>query len=219
MKKVWLFLFSSLIALGIAFYSKRTPLTYAYHKPAWKTYEKKSAKEIIAHPTTNKELEAARIPTPKRDIAQVKSDKSDGKISLPKDRNYQIREDRVLIGEIDKNDYQDERVDLEMINKINPEWKNILGNDLLRFQEEDTKVMIKEEFPVIKVQNGKGQYLEQVVITYVFKNGNFSSYHALVDSDSGFVTETWDKTVHERVRVERAELTLPEVNNSGIIAK
>lgn len=219
MKKFWPILFSFLIALGIAYYSKKAPLTYAYHKPAWKTFEKKSTKEITSHPTTGHELEAARIPTPKRDIAQVKSDKNDGRLPLPKDRNYQIREDRVLIGEIDKTDYQDERVELEMVNRINPDWKNILGNDLLRFQEEDTKVMIKEEYPVIKVHNGKGQYLEQVVITYAFKNGNFSSYHALIDSDTGFVTETWDKTVHEKVRTQRAEITLPEVNNSGIIAK
>ncbi len=217
MKKFWLFIFSSLIATGIAYYSKKAPSSLA-NKPGWNTFEKKSANHISAHPSTGKELEKARIPTPKRSIAQEKNE-SFGKTVLPKDRAYQIRENRLLIGDIDRTDYQNENTDLVMLNKINPDWKNILGNDLLRFQEEETKVMIKEEFPVIKVQNGKGIYLEQVVVTYVFKNGNYSSFHALVDSDTGFVTETWDRTVHEKVKQKRAEIALPEINTSGIITR
>jgi len=217
MKKFWLFLFSSLIAMGIAYYSKKAPSSLA-NKPGWNTFEKKSATHIAAYPSTGKELQQARIPTPKRGIAQERNDSSNGP-ALPKDHAYQIRENRLLIGDIDRNNYQNENTELVMLNKINPDWKTILGNDLLRFQEEDTKVMIKEEFPVIKVQNGKGLYLEQVIVTYVFKNGNFSSFHALVDSDTGFVTETWDRTVHEKVKAKRAEITLPDINNSGIITR
>ncbi len=218
MKKFWLFLFSSLIALGIAYHSKKAPAGFASSRPGWNTFVKKATRNISAHPSTKVELEQARIPSPRREIAQVKTEPAKG-LTLPKDHAYQIRENRLLIGDIERHDYQDERTELVMINKINPDWKTILGNDLLRFQEEETKVMIKEEFPVIKVQNGKGLYMEQVVVTYVFKNGNFSSFHALVDSDTGFVTETWDRTVHEKVRPKRAEITLPEINNSGIIAR
>lgn len=217
MKKLSLFFFSSLIAVGIAFYSKKNLSALSYQKQSWKTFEKKTAREIAAHSTTGMELEQARIPVAKREIASA-SGQSD-RLMLPKDRTYPVREGRLLIGDLNKGDYQNEEAELEMVNKINPDWKNILGNDLLRFQEEETKVMIKEEFPVIKIQNGKGQYLEQVLVTYIFKNGNYSSYRALVDSDSGVVTETWDRTVHEKVKTERAEITLPEVNNSGIIAK
>lgn len=209
--------------MGIAYYSKKSPSTYAIKKPNWKTFEKKSGKEIIAHQTTPAELQEARIPVPKRSIAQEKNQTErlifDKDKDLPKDRVYQLREDRILIGDINKRDYQDEQVDLEMVNRFNPDWKEVLGNDLLRFQQNDTKVMIKEEYPMIKIQNGKGQYLEQVVVSYLFKNGNFSSFHALVDSDTGFVVETWDKTVNEKARPERAGLTLPEYNNSGIIAR
>jgi hypothetical protein len=130
-----------------------------------------------------------------------------------------LREDRILLGDIDKNDYQDEKTELEMINKVSSDWKETLGNDLLRFQREDTKVLIKEEFPIIRVQNGKGQYVEQVIVTYVFKNGNLSSFRALVDSDTGFVIDTWDKILNEKVKSDGAGITLPEVNNSGIIAR
>jgi hypothetical protein len=222
MKKIWIFLFSSLIAFGIAVYSKKAPVNYSYNRPSWKTFEKKSSNEIAVHQTTGKELEQARIPTPKRTIASLKENDKNENLHhpmLPKDRNYQLREDRVLMGDVEKNNYQDESVELEMVNRVNPDWKNILGNDLLRFQEEDTKVMVKDEFPIIKIQNGKGLYLEQVIVTFVFKNGSTSSYHALVDSDTGFVTETWDKTVSEKVSAQGSGITLPEVNNSGITTR
>ncbi|MGZ3789501.1 MAG: hypothetical protein ACXVLQ_13315 [Bacteriovorax sp.] len=222
MKKIWPFLFSSMIALGIAYYSKRSPSAYALKKAEWKTFEKNSNKIITTHPTTMAEMESARIPVKKRSIAQEKTSENrvifDQDRELPHDRIYPLREGRLLIGDLDRNDYSNDDQDLIMINKVNPNWKEILGNDLLRFQAEDTKVIIKEEYPVIKIQNGKGQYLEQVVVTYLTKEG-FSSYHALVDSDSGFVTMTWDRTVNEKVRPERAGLSLPEYNNSGIIAR
>ncbi len=223
MKRTWLFIFSTMLAVVIAFYSKKNPHAYAYKTPTWKTFEKVSSKKISGYQTTEKELEEARVSRPKRSIAQEKSKTErvtlDLRSELPKDRPYQLREGRIVIGDIGSKDFQDGEADLEMVNKINPDWKEVLGNDLLRFQQEDTKVLIKEEFPMIKIQNGKGQYLEQVIVTYLFKNGNFSSYHALVDSETGFVTETWDKTVHEKVRAAGAGLTLPDYNNSGIIAR
>lgn len=223
MKKIWLFTISSLIALSIAYYSKNSPNGYAQlPAPVWKTFEKKSNKKIVAYKTTPNELAAARISEVRRDIAQEKNQNSDSdqtNLSDPRSNHYLYREERVLIGDIQKNDYQDEKVQLEMLNKISSDWKEILGNDLIRFQSEFTKVMIKEELPVIKIQNGKGQYLEQVIVTYIFQNGNISSYRALVDSESGSILETWDKSVHEKSFQKRAGLSLPSVNNSGIITR
>jgi hypothetical protein len=181
----------------------------------------KKSKEITAHQATSAEMTTAKLLTNKREIAQVNNIsglfKNKGGKKLPKDTNYHLREDRVLIGDFINGDYQNEDIELEMINKINPEWKEILGHDLLRFQQEETKVMIKEEYSVIKVQNGKGQYLEQVSITYLLKNGNLSSYKALIDSETGFVTETWDRTLNETSKA--IKITLPLENNSGIITR
>lgn len=219
MKKTWLFTISSLMALAIAFYSKRSPSIYA-HNPVWKTFEKISNHEIRAHKTTSNELAAARIPEVRRDIANEKNHGTSESPSLhSKKHGYLYRGERVLIGDIQKDNYQDEQVELEMINWPNPNWKDLLGNELIRFHNENTKVMVKEEFPVIKIQNGKGRYLEQVIISYLFKNGNFNSYRALVDSESGIILETWDKTIHERISAKRAGIDLPLENNSGIITK
>lgn len=217
MKRFGIFLLSSVIAFTIAYYSKKIPYAYTLKNPAWKTYEKKSKNKILAYQSTSSELETARIPKPvTREIASEK--KSAQKI-ISEDQNFIFREERVLIGDSTIKEYQDENTELEMINKVNADWKEILGNDLLRFQKDDTKVLIKEEYPVIKIQNGKGQYLEQVIITYAFKNGNYSSFRALIDSETGFVTSTWDKTINEKSKPEKAGLTLPSVNNSGIITR
>lgn len=220
MKKLWLFSISTFIALTIAFYSKKAPSVYTFKKNSeWKTFEKKTDKEISSRSSTQNELSAARIPVIKRDIAQIKQiTNPDSDNEADQNSTYLYRDSRVLIGDIQKNNYQDLSVELEMINKQSSNWKEILGNDLVRFQKENTKVLIKEEFPVIKVQNGKGQFLEQVIITYLSNNGNLSSYRALVDSESGSITETWDKTIHEKAHEERAGFTLP-LDDSGIIAR
>lgn len=216
MKKLWLFTFSTLIAFAIAYYSKNSPFLYTNHsKPIWKTFVKKSPKEISGHKTTSSELAAARIPEVKREIAQAK----DADEKPKQNPDFLYRENRVLIGDTQNSNYQDEQVELVMVNRPSQNWKDILGNDLIRFHDEETKVMIKEEFPVIKVQNGKGQYLEQVVVTYLFTNGNYSSYRALVDSETGFVQETWDKTIHENYRSKRAGISLPLDSDNGIKAK
>lgn len=221
MKKTWLFIFSTIIACAIAFYSKKSPDNYAYSsKPVWKTFEKNAENEIAVHKTTAGELAAAKIINPARSIAQQKEQDENDHGAPAKNMSYLYRNERVLIGDIQKKNYQDDDVELEMINRPNQHWKDILGNNLIRFQNEETKVMVKEELPVIKIQNGRGRYLEQVVISYLFKNGNLSSYRALVDSETGTILETWDKMVNEKIPNEkRASLSLPLENESGIIAR
>lgn len=217
MKKLKLGFFSITIALGIAFYSKKTPMSYSQNPTHWKTFEKKSNNKVTKHQTTPNELQVARIPNPGRSISSEKT--AAKKFNMLKNLHYQFREGRILYGDIEAKNYQDEQVELEMINKINPNWDEILGNDLLRFQLSDTKVIVKAEYPLIKIQNGKGLYAEQVVITYLFSDGNYSSFHALVDSDTGFVLETWDRTLNEKHHSKGAGIPLPETFNSGIIAR
>ncbi|MDD4975065.1 MAG: hypothetical protein PHY93_11975 [Bacteriovorax sp.] len=226
MKKTWLFIFSTFVAISIAIYSKNLPLGLANKSNAtWKTFVKNSNLEISGHKTTKKELEAARVPSPKREIAQESNQNANDErnfeqqAKILKDNHFLLREERVLIGDIQKRNYQDEEVPLELLNKINPNWKEILGHELLRFQNDDTKLMIKEEFSIIQIQNGKGRYVEQVIATYILKDGTIDSYRALIDSETGSVIETWDKTIYENYKKVKANLSLPSENNSGIIAR
>ena len=74
MKKFWTFLFSTLIALSIAFYSKRSSELIAHKSnPTWKTFVKNTNLDVVGYKTTQKELKAARIPAPRREVAAVKS--------------------------------------------------------------------------------------------------------------------------------------------------
>lgn len=225
MKKLWPFLCSLFIALAITVYHKKSlnPF-YTETNPTWKTFVKNSKKEITAHQATQSELDAARIPSPNRSIASESSTKKkltdkELKDKFIKDNHFLLRENRVLLGDLKNNNYQDESTPLEMVNQINPNWKDILGHELLRFQYEDTKVMIKEEFPIIQVINGQGRYVEQVVVTYLSQDGSVDSYRALINSENGAIIETWDRTIHERYKKEKNHLTLPLENNSGIIVR
>lgn len=229
MKKTWPFIFSISIALSIAIYTKRSPLVYANKaNPAWKTYLKNSKMEISAYKTTEKELEVARVPAAKSEappIAESERLTNDERRNFEeqekiiRDHHFLLREERVLIGDIQKKNYQDENVPLEMVNIQNANWKDILGHELLRFQKTDTKVMIKEEFSIIQIQNGKGRYVEQVIVSYVLKEGGINSYRALIDSETASIVDTWDKTIHENYKKQRAILSLPSENNSGIIVR
>ena len=214
MKKTILFIFSIVFALGITIYTKNERSKKIVHvKSNWKTFVKTSKSIVDSHGTTKEEFIAAKIPSvlpaskAKRSIASVDPYKG-----------FLVRNNRIVMGDINKH-YEDESVELQMINVINPDWKDNMGNELMRFHPTDTKVMVKEEVPVIKIVNGVGRYLEQVTVTYLQKNGNRNSFKALVDSETGVGVETWDKTIHETIRPKRGGLILPSINNSGITTR
>ena len=130
MKKSSLFFISLLVAVIIT-YSKRppAPVTPDIDITVWNTFQKKSANKIIKYATTNEELKKSHLD---RKIASAQP--------LPGNL-FPLREDRMLVGE-NFEKYKDESIPLPMKNTINPEWKEALGNDLLRFQEENTKIII-----------------------------------------------------------------------------
>ena len=206
MKKIWLFSISASLALTIAIYRKGQFNTehFSYENKGVKTYIK-NAESIKSSPARS----IASIESPQASTTRTKE-------SLPE--YYPQRNKRILIGDIHKKNYQSLDTELEMVNSINPNWKDVLGADLLRLQENDTQVSIVEEFPVIKVVDDKGKYYQQVHISYVFKNGNESSFRALVNSETGQVEDSWDRVIRENSKNHRAGIALPAENKSGITA-
>jgi hypothetical protein len=212
MKKTLLFVLSITVAFGITFYIKKNPSSIGSNSSSeWKTFVKKDAHEVIQHNTTSEEFNDAQISPPtsrqQRSVASVNPL-----------NGFMVRKNRILMGEIDQK-FEDETNELPMVNKINPNWKEIVGTTLMRFQPENTKVLVKEEVPVIKIQEGKGQYLQQISVTYMQTDGFKKSFKALVDSESGSIVTIWDRTIFESSKKTRGELTLPSVNDSGIIVK
>ncbi len=210
MKKKFLFILSIIFAIGITGYIKNErSKNIVYVKTKWKTFVKTSKTVVDSHGTTPEEFEVAKISKPKknRSIASVNPYKG-----------FMVRNNRIVMGELNKN-YEDENNELQMSNELNLEWKENMGQELMRFQPKGTKLMVKEEVPVIKIVNGIGRYLEQVTVTYLLKNGSRNSFKALVDSDTGQIVETWDKTIHETIRPKRGGLVLPSINDSGIVTR
>jgi hypothetical protein len=206
MKKIWLFSFSAILALTIAVYRKGQ----VEFKPI--ALINKNVKTFI------KDADIIKS-SPSRSVASVeRSDRPDKNDVLALPENYPQRNNRILIGDINKKNYQDIETELEMINSINPNWKDVLGSDLLRLQDSDTQVSITEEYPVIKIVDDKGKYYQQVHISYVFKNGNESSFRALVNSETGQVEDSWDRVIRENSKNHRAGIRLPASSNSGITA-
>lgn len=191
MKKYNLFFMSLLLASLIAYFTHPQMKKIPNHvtnqsENKWKTFEKKSASRIEAHPTTETELAKGNIT---RKIASV---------DKPQENLFYLREDRILTGE-NLEKYKDESVELPMLNKINTDWKEALGSELLQFQKDDTKIIVKDEQHIIKIKDNQGLYLEKVIITYFLKNGDQNSFHALVDSETGSIVDTWDRTIHEKL--------------------
>lgn len=218
MKKTILFILSFTFAFGITLYIKKEQShNMVVVKTQWKTFVKTNGNVLNSHQTTHEEMTAAKIPQPK---VEATDNKSAGRAiaSVNPFKGFLVRNNRILMGEGGQK-FDDENTELKMINTVSADWKESLGNGLMRFQPEDTKLMVKEEVSVIKVFGDKGRYLEQVTITYLKKFGNRSSFRALVDSETGAIVETWDRTVDEKLKKPRGGLFLPPVNESGIVTR
>lgn len=69
-----------------------------------------------------------------------------------------------------------------------------MADRLMRFQDDKTKLYLKHEKSVIEVYQSSAKYMEQVLITFSMDDGTQYSYRALVESDSGKIMDTWDRT-------------------------
>ncbi len=216
MRRALTFIFSFLIAIGITIYSKsRNPNRNSSTRVAstWKTFSKNNLNEVVGYQTTKDEYSAAKIPAP----LDIPSGIARQPSSLPP-VTFLTRNNRKLMGNVDAK-YADNDTELEMLNVVGPDWKEQMGSDLMRFQSANTKIMVREDAPMIKIENGKGRFVEQVTITFLLASGSTNSFKALVDSESGRILETWDKTIHERLKEHREVFVLPDVNESGIITR
>lgn len=212
MKKTLLFVLSITVAFGITLYIKKEQTHMASSDThEWKTYVKKEGVKVVEHATTADEFLDAQISPPAKDRGRSIA-------SINPMKGFMVRNNRILMGEIDSK-FEDENVELPMANTVNPKWKELVGTTLMRFQPEDTKVLVKEEVPVIKIQEGKGWYLQQISVTYMQKDGFKKSFKALVDAETGMIESTWDKTLFESNKNMRGALTLPSNIDNGITAK
>ncbi len=167
----------------------------------WKAFTKKNDRSVkLTHPS-QKELAKIRSPhkstTKKNTRKKLKSRRSPASPSpFPK------RQGRILTGHQSKL-FADHRKKLEMINTPHPNWERLAGVNLLRHRSPESKIYVKAVGSYIKVQNGKGQFVEKIIVTSLGKGGKESSFNAIVDSESGEILSTYNRTIHENFSAQQ----------------
>ncbi|MFZ4715153.1 MAG: hypothetical protein ACOYL6_15635 [Bacteriovoracaceae bacterium] len=77
-------------------------------------------------------------------------------------------------------------------------WFPTLKKQLLAFQAPSTKVFVEGE-----ENHPFGKEKEVLLVTYIKRNGNRSSFRALLDTKTGMILRTWDQTQFEPFKKEK----------------
>ena len=86
---------------------------------------------------------------------------------------------------------------------INSRLKSKMAKELLRFQPEGTKVLIRPEGKYKK----RKYYYQKVAVTYLRPDKPNSGFRALIDPQTGKVIKTWDRTIFENFARQSIKLT------------
>ena len=82
-------------------------------------------------------------------------------------------------------------------NEKNEDWKIELRNRLLDSLDNKPELTIKKEKSLIKVKRNKAMYIEQAQIIIDHEDGRQDSFRAHIDSETGKILRSWDRTIHE----------------------
>ena len=82
-------------------------------------------------------------------------------------------------------------------NEKNSDWKIVLRNRLLDSLDNRPELTIKKEKSLIKVIRDKAIYVEQARIIIDHEDGRQDSFRALINSETGKIIKSWDRTIHE----------------------
>lgn len=134
-------------------------------------------------------------PEPKRSIASIPN----GSSVIKKYQN------RKIVGSFNV------KKDFPISNKIDINWKKKAVKKLTSFLSDDTKLKVELVKPAIFVKHNIGRYVEHVKIILRKDSGLVSAYEAYVDSQSGNVIRTWNRT-----KIERNPATKVSAEGKGV---
>lgn len=182
----------------------------------WHVYEKKSNGEVINQGTVdsdslffvgeNKEKEIVVPPRAPAAVPPPEENKTRVYHSSRKENRQKVFGRRVIGVMPEYFAFEN----LTAVNSYNPEWRNKLANELLRFQDPHIKVYINKVESVVKIHDYQARRMEHVNITFLIDEDrrHFQSYSALIDSETGRVIQTWNQTIHEPLRSQRRPVEL-----------
>lgn len=181
----------------------------------WITIKKENNKEIIT-PSSQIELELARI-SEKESHPQPVQDRLPSSTPPAKEESeYKKEMEKVLARLPELEDGRSWQVYpgqpippvLSFRNKRSKDWKKKLGNSVMRFLKNDTKLFLKEMDSLSILERDKARFVEKVSIRIQSPQGRLNSYNALVDSETGEIVKTWNQTIHESMTQNKNALKL-----------
>ena len=108
--------------------------------------------------------------------------------------------------------YKDPRIQLPMTNSPRENWNERLSEKLIAWKSEGAKLDIRHDRSLIRVNAGKGRYLEEATIQFTLPSGEVSSYKAIIDPDTLEMIQIWDRARFERLPASAPTLTPTNVN-------
>lgn len=89
--------------------------------------------------------------------------------------------------------------DIVFINKVNTNWKQIYTGNFKRmlYDKKPQNFKVKLKRSIIKLKEHTAQNLEHVLVSYTKPNGHPFSFEAMIDSETGSLIRTWNKTRYE----------------------
>lgn len=150
----------------------------------WQTFNKVNHDLIQSYPTTKKEQKKYKLP-----VASTQAKKRKPASLKPTSEPTKRAVVNPTGKKIDPNQ--------KTVNEVNKEWKERLGQNLLRFLRPETLVFVKKQKSVTLVEDNLLRNAEVVIIQLKSPEGRRYSYNAYVDSETGKVLQTWNRTIHE----------------------
>jgi hypothetical protein len=108
--------------------------------------------------------------------------------------------------------YKDPRIQLPMSNSPREDWKEDLSEKLMAWTPEGAKLDIRHDRSLIRVNEGKGRYLEEATVQFTLPGGAVSSYKAVIDPETLEMIQIWD-----RARFERSPASAPNLSPTGVL--
>ena len=125
------------------------------------------------------------------------SKKLNKKNSLLEKKEKKIKQDNKLKGFFNQEDKKFDKKKYKFSNTKNEDWEIELKNRLLDSLDDKPELTIKKERSLIKILKDKARYIEQAQIIIDHEDGRQDSFRALIDSESGKIIRSWDRTIHE----------------------
>lgn len=86
-----------------------------------------------------------------------------------------------------------------MANRPSAQWQKKLETQLKKLGGENLKsLQVRPEESYVISDGGHGRYVERVVVQITGKKGEYTSFFAEVDSETGHVLKSWGAAIPEK---------------------